>query len=562
MKAFSNLYEALDSTTSTNGKVEAMVSYFREAPAHDAAWAVFFLSGQRLKRLISSRKLADWFVETQGIPDWLFRESYISVGDTAETIALLNDTFKASASSLLSHLSDSDDVISEAVPEISERQLSLQPQEADDSLADWMENKIKTLEKTDEENRKNMLAHWWRTLDQRQVFIVNKLLSGAFRVGVSHNLLVRALSEVSGLEQPTIAHRLMGHWEPTADFYQQLVAVETTRMDISKPYPFFLAYPLEKDAQELGPVQDWWLEWKWDGIRAQCIYRDGQVFLWSRGEDLLQGRFPELETAALQLPENTVLDGEILAYSDDMPLPFSLLQTRIGRKKITQKVMTEAPVVFMAYDILEYEGRDIRTLPLHERKAHLTACLMNVNFPFIPSPRIDAENWEEAERLRHESRQREVEGFMMKRLSSTYQSGRKKGDWWKWKVDPLTVDAVLIYAQAGTGRRANLFTDYTFAVWNDDQLVPVAKAYSGLSNEEIETLDHWIRMHTREKFGPVRSVEPYHVFELGFEGISESKRHKSGVALRFPRILRWRSDKPMEEADSLENLRGLLHAQA
>lgn len=555
MKAFAHLYEALDSTTSTNGKVEAMVDYFKTASPADAAWAVFFLSGQRIKRLISSRMLALWFEEAAGIPDWLFRESYMSVGDTAETIALLNDTWRESL------LVAPQEVTTLDVKTEAQHHAEQAVKGEDESLSDWMESKIKTLEVMDDQSRKQVIVDWWRTLDQRQVFMVNKLLSGSFRVGVSQRLLVRALAEIAGLDSAIMAHRLMGHWQPTAVFYEQLIATETTTMDISKPYPFFLAYPVEQAVENLGPIEDWLLEWKWDGIRAQCVYREGEVFLWSRGEELLAGRFPELEEAAARLPGGTVLDGEILAFSGELPLPFSVLQTRIGRKKITPKVMTDAPVVFMAYDILEFDGEDVRALPLSERKALLDKALWSAAFPFIPSPAIHAESWGSAEMLRQEARQRQVEGFVIKRFSSPYQSGRKKGDWWKWKIDPLTIDAVLIYAQAGTGRRANFFTDYTFAVWRDDLLVPVAKAYSGLSNEEIERLDRWIRMHTKEKFGPVRSVEPLHVFELGFEGISESKRHKSGVALRFPRILRWRKDKPVAEADTLDTLKGLLHAE-
>ncbi|WP_373531923.1 ATP-dependent DNA ligase [Vampirovibrio sp.] len=547
MKAFLELYEALDSTTSTNGKVEAMVDYFKSAPAADCAWAVFFLSGRRIKRLISSRMLTLWFEAATGIPDWLFRESYMSVGDTAETIALLNDTWR--------------DSLPLAPQEAEAMALTTQAALAEQSLAHWMNHQIKTLETMDEQSRQQIIIGWWRVLDQQQVFMVNKLLSGAFRVGVSQRLLMRALSEIADVDPAVMAHRLMGHWEPSTDFFQQIMSTHTNTMDISKPYPFFLAYPVEQSVEALGPIEDWLLEWKWDGIRAQCVVRQGEVFLWSRGEELLAGRFPELEEAARRLPDGTVLDGEILAFSDGLPLPFSKLQTRIGRKKITPKVMADVPVVFMAYDLLEWESQDIRTLPLSERKAIFQEALLSVALPFLPSPPVPALNWAAAQALRQEARQRQVEGFVIKRLNSTYQSGRKKGDWWKWKVEPLTIDAVLIYAQAGTGRRANFFTDYTFAVWRDDLLVPVAKAYSGLSNEEIERLDRWIRGNTKEKFGPVRSVEPYQVFELGFEGISESKRHKSGVALRFPRILRWREDKPMAEADTLETLKGLLHAQ-
>ncbi|MCE3236379.1 MAG: ATP-dependent ligase [Vampirovibrio sp.] len=535
MKAFATLYETLDSTTSINDKVAAMVSYFRESTPEDAAWALFFLSGHRLKRFISSRLLTLWFLEAADISEWLFEECYVAVGDTAETIALLNDSLG---------------------PKTIEFDSSA---ESDVTLAGWMNDKVRRLESASEEEQKNTVIGWWKRLPQNEVFILNKLLTGAFRVGVSQKLLVRALAELSGLGQSVIAHRMMGHWEPTGLFYQELMMTEYAESDVSRPYPFFLAYPLEQEPDSLGPVSDWQIEWKWDGIRAQIIQRNDQVFVWSRGEELLAGRFPELEEAAFRLPAGTVLDGEILCHNGDAPLPFSVLQTRIGRKSVSKKLLADAPAAFIVYDILEYNERDVRQEPLSERRNLLADALQSVDFPVLMSPTLQVHSWEEAAHVRQESRARQVEGFILKRLDSTYQSGRKKGDWWKWKIDPYSVDAVLIYAQAGTGRRANLYTDYTFAVWNNDQLVPIAKAYSGLSNVEIDRLDRWIRSNTLEKFGPVRSVTPHHVFELAFEGISESKRHKSGVAVRFPRILRWREDKPMQEADTLDYLKGLIH---
>lgn len=524
MKAFAALYESIDSTMSTNAKVAAMVRYLQAAAPADAAWAIFFLSGRRMKRFLSSRVLTQWFLEITQTPDWLFEACYEAVGDTAETISLLNESAGSS--------------------------------QDDQSLSYWMETNIMSLEKQPEEFQKSTVAGWWQSLSSFEVFIVNKLLTGAFRVGVSQKLLVRALAEVSGLEASIIAHRLMGHWQPTPLFYQELIAEEYAESDISRPYPFFLASPLEQEIQDLGPITDWQIEWKWDGIRAQCIRRGENVFFWSRGEDLLTGRFPELEAIAQQLPIGTVLDGEILVYKD-APLPFSVLQTRIGRKTVSKKLLEEAPVGFMAYDLLEYHERDIRQEPLSERRRLLQEIIEPIGF--LLSPTVNAISWDAAASLREESRDRQVEGFLLKRLSSPYQTGRKRGDWWKWKIDPFTIDAVLIYAQAGTGRRANLFTDYTFAVWEGERLVPIAKAYSGLSNDEIDQLDRWIRANTNEKFGPVRSVTPHHVFELAFEGIAESKRHKSGVAVRFPRISRWRSDKPLHEANTLQDLKDLIH---
>lgn len=568
MKAFVALYEALDQTMSTHGKIAAMVDYFRNATNEDAAWAMFFLTGRRLKRFISSRLLTQWFLESSGMAEWLFKECYIAVGDTAEAIALLNDSIIHSQLAMDPLPSTETQNTAEKLEVVEQWTLSV-----------WMDEKILPLIREEEGAQRNQVTRWWRALGINEVFILNKLLTGALRVGVSQKLLVRALAEVSGLEPSVMAHRLMGNWEPTGSFYESLMAASESQTDISRPYPFYLASPLEQDPEALGNIADWQIEWKWDGIRAQLIRRDAPdsplsenpVFIWSRGEELLNGRFPELEEISLLLPSGTVIDGEVLAHQSGSPLPFSVLQTRIGRKTLSKKILAEAPVIFMAYDLLETGGVDIREKPLRERRKILSEILSGLaesplgdllepRSPLMLSSAVPAESWGVAATLREESRERQVEGFVLKHLDSTYQSGRKKGAWWKWKIDPLTVDAVLIYAQAGTGRRANLFTDYTFAVWQDDRLVPVAKAYSGLSNEEIEKLDRWIRANTQEKFGPVRSVKPHHVFELAFEGISESKRHKSGVALRFPRILRWRADKPLKEADTLDTLTALIHA--
>src|SRR5919106_892820 len=434
MRRFSELYETLDGTTRTNAKVEAMVAYLREAPAEDAAWAVFFLTGQRLKRLVSGRRLREWALCCTGLPQGLLADAHAAVGDSAETVTLLVHTPGG------------------------EEALDL-------PLHRWLEERILPLRQLPAEQQYAEVISCWRQLPARELFVLNKLLTGAFRVGVSQLLVVRALAAVSGLPRATIAHRLMGRWQPTAAWYRALLGAGGAEDDPSRPYPFFLASPLEQPPHELGSIDDWLAEWKWDGIRAQLIRRRGQVFLWSRGEELVTGRFPELAHAAARLPDGSVLDGEVLAWDEQGALPFAVLQTGIGRER---------------------------------------------------------------------------------------------GDWWKWKIDPLRVDAVLVYAQAGSGRRANLFTDYTFAVWQDDALVPIAKAYSGLSDREILALDRWIRRNTVERFGPVRQVVPEQVVELAFEGISRSGRHKSGIALRFPRITRWRTDKPAREADRLTELHALL----
>ncbi len=529
MRRFAELYERLDATTSTLAKVEALVSHFRAAPPEDAAWAVFFLTGRRFKRLLNWRQLFDWTVAATGLPDWLVSESYSVVGDGAETIALLVDR-------------------------------GVRADEAEDlPLSQWVERRILPLRALDDAAQRETVLRWWTTLPRRELFLLNKLLTGEFRVGVSATLVVRALSQVVGVEPSVISGRLMGEWEPTADFFRALVSEEGTALDLSRPYPFCLAYPLEQEVTTLGARGDWLVEWKWDGIRAQLIRRGGKTFVWSRGEELITDRFPEVRDAAAGLPDGTVIDGEILAVRDGRPLPFSTLQRRIGRQKLTAKILADAPAGLMAYDLLEARGEDLRTRPLAERRSLLEEVLRASPQPaFVLSQSVEGGDWESLSRTREEARERGVEGFMLKGLASPYHAGRKKGDWWKWKIDPLSVDAVLLYAQYGSGRRASLFTDYTFALWHEGELVPVAKAYSGLTDEEISELDRWVRGHTLEKFGPVRHVEPVQVFELHFEAIARSTRHKSGVAVRFPRMARWRRDKRPEEADSLERLLALI----
>jgi DNA ligase-1 len=398
---------------------------------------------------------------------------------------------------------------------------------------------------------------WWGSLDRLQRFMLLKILTGELRVGVSQTLVVRALAQAAGLPATTIAARIMGEWTPSAGWFAGLLSHAHTDEDRSRPYPFFLASPVEDPVESLGPREDWIAEWKWDGIRAQLVRRAGGVHLWSRGEELITHRFPEIAAAATRLPDGTVLDGEVLGFRGDRPLPFSALQQRIGRQKQVAQMARAVPVVFMAYDVLEDRGDDIRQRPLDERRQVLEG---HVSLPGVlrTSEIVTAPSWSDLAALRSTSRALGVEGLMLKRRSSPYAVGRRRGDWWKWKIDPYTIDAVLIYAQPGSGRRASLLTDYTFGVWHDGELVPIAKAYSGLSNEEIAELDRWIRRHTHERFGPVRHVEPVHVFELGFEGIAASPRHRSGIAVRFPRMLRWRTDKKAEDADTLEHVRRIL----
>lgn len=523
MKAFAALYEKIDQTQSTNEKVQYLKEYFQNASSADAAWALFFLSGYRLKRLISGRKLLIWMQQLTNYPAWLLEESYASVGDSAELITLL-------------------------LPASQKK-----PIRWDISLGDWMEHHILPLyDKSDEEQQKE-IYHFWKHLPKNETFILNKLLTGSFRVGVSHLLTIRAISEVLNVPSEVISHKIMGEWKPTPQFYEGLKDTET-KEKLLTPYPFYLASPLDGTLEELGEPEEWLAEWKWDGIRAQGIRRGQQTALWSRGNELISHQFPEITEALLSLPDDTVVDGEILAYRDERPLAFGELQKRLGRKKVSKTMITQVPITFMLYDVLEYKGKDFRQFPLQKRRK-IVEDLAKLNPRLIVSPAIPYTEWHSIYQKRLEAKSLDTEGLMLKRWSSAYGVGRRRGHWYKYKVDPMTIDAILLYAQAGKGRRANTYTDYTFGVWHEGTLIPIAKAYSGLNQEEINELDRWIRKNTEEKFGPVRKVKAHHVFEIAFEGIQLSNRHKSGVALRFPRIMRWRTDKPIEEADTLENIK-------
>jgi DNA ligase-1 len=527
VKAFAELYAALDETTRTTDKVAAMARYFAAAPPADAAWAVYFLSGRKPRQAVPSKRLRLWARELAGVPEWLFDESYHHVGDVAETIALLLPSAEAAS---------------------------------DRPLADWVENHLLPLRGMDEERQKADVLAAWQSLDARQRFVWNKLITGEFRVGVSQLLVVLALAEVSKLPTDTVAHRLMGAWEPTPLFYAALVALDAGDADISRPYPFFLAHPLEGEPHALGPVGEWQAEWKWDGIRSQVVRRGGRSFVWSRGEELVTDRYPELKSLADALPDGTVIDGEILPWKGGQVLPFGALQKRIGRKTLAKKLLDEVPAVLMAYDLIEEAGADLRERPLSERRGRLEALAEMVAHPaLLLSPRLALDSWDALAAARRASRARGVEGIMLKRRAAPYRVGRVRGDWWKWKVEPFAVDAVLIYAQPGHGKRSGLHTDYTFGVWDGGKLVPFAKAYSGLTDAEIRKVDAFVRANTLEKFGPVRTVKPELVFELGFEGIQASPRHKSGVAVRFPRMLRWRADKAPEDADTLDRVKALLN---
>ncbi|HEX8592829.1 MAG TPA: ATP-dependent DNA ligase [Pseudomonas sp.] len=570
MKAFADLYSRLDATTSSNAKLAAMREYFAQVAPQDAAWAVYFLAGGRPRQLVPTKLLREQAMTLANLPEWLFEESYQAVGDLAETLSLL---------------------LPEAV------------HTSDDGLAIWMEEKLLPLRGLPPEELAERLPTFWAQLDRASLMVCIKLITGSFRVGVSKLLVTRALAALADIDSKRVAQRLVGYTDlshrPTAAGFLKLIAEESEDEHAQRggqPYPFFLAHALQQPVDQfqalLGPVDDWQVEWKWDGIRAQVVKREGRLWIWSRGEELVTERFPELHALTQSLPDGTVIDGEIVVWKapESEPLaagelalsrqergdsepaqpsvqPFALLQQRIGRKTLGKKILDEVPVVVLAYDLLEWQGHDWRSRPQHERRAQLETVIQTSQSTVLkPSPVLSGKDWSDLEKQREASRSLGVEGMMLKARDALYGVGRTKdmGVWWKWKVDPFSVDAVLIYAQRGHGRRASLYTDYTFAVWDgppessERTLVPFAKAYSGLTDEEMRKVDAIIRKTTLEKFGPVRSVVPSLVFELGFEDIALSKRHKSGIAVRFPRMLRWRHDKPVAEADSLSTLQDLL----
>lgn len=527
MKRFAQLFSEIDRTNRTNEKVAALVNYFEEAKAEDAAWALYFLTEKRLARPVTGRQLLHWASEASGYPLWLLEECYDRVGDFAETVSLLI--------------------------------------QADEDLLDLplhtvIEHHIRPLAGLDEHGQRTLIIDTWKRLEPIERLLYMKLITGGFRMGVAKTLVIRALAEFCGVDKAILSHRLMGAWQPCEADFERIVSTDTEGDLAALPYPFYLAYPWEEKLRDAQRIEDWRIEWKWDGIRCQLLKRTGDVSLWSRGEEMITAQFPEIQQAAGLLPAGTVLDGEIVVWKDGKVRPFGELQNRLGRKRVTTAIMQALPVAFVAYDLLEREGRDIRDRMLDERMAALDT-LVDTSFPnsrLIRFPPLQAESWDAVANLREQATEHGTEGVMIKRRASAYGVGRKKGDWYKWKVDPYTIDAVLIYARQGHGRRASLFTDYTFAVWDQGELVPVAKAYSGLTDAEIRKVDAFIKKNTTGRKGPLRMVKPELVFELAFEGIRVSSRHRSGVAFRFPRISRIREDKPIGEADSLETVCALL----
>lgn len=525
MKHFADLINALESTNKTNAKIDAIIDYLERAPDEDKVWFIALFTGKRPKRNVSTSSMKEWALDITKLPFWLFQESYSSVGDLGETLSLI---------------------------------LPQPTKKIDRTLSKWMNDIVNLKDKTETE-KKTFVLESWDGLDYTERLIFNKLLGGSFRIGVSDKTLINALTQYSGQEASALMHSMMGKWNPGEVSFQELISAEKVNTDNSRPYPFCLAYPLEKELSELGTPDEWLIEYKWDGIRGEIIRRNDEVFIWSRGEELVTEQFPEIADAVKAMKGNFVIDGEILAVKDGKVLNFNELQKRLNRKNITKKMLEDIPIEVFAYDLIELEGTDLREKPIFARRVMLEELLLNENPEKIKLSEVIAfENWKELDQIREDSRKINSEGLMLKQKDSRYHSGRKKGDWWKWKINPMTIDAVLIYAQKGSGRRSAYYTDYTFAVKNGDSLVTIAKAYSGLTDKEIMEVSSFVNKNAIEKFGPVRTVKAELVFEIAFEGIGLSNRHKSGVALRFPRIVRWRKDKTVKEIDDLEEIKKLI----
>jgi DNA ligase-1 len=529
LQLFAGLVNEISSSTKTNDKLQSLVNYFAVAPDADKVWVIAIFSGRRPRRAVNLKLMREWCLEMVQIPDWLFTECHHTVGDFSETLALL-----LAGTEIIQH--------------------------ENQNLSNYLE-KLISIEKEDESIKKKFIVESWRQMNMQEKFVFNKLITGSFRIGISQKTIVNALAKVIEHSPSVLAHRISGNWDPLTTSFNELLSESIAVTDFSKPYPFYLAYAIEHDVENLGEPQLWQAEWKWDGIRGQMIKRNNELFVWSRGEELITDKFPEYFILKDLLPDGVVLDGEIIPAIDGKPLSFSVLQTRIGRKNISKKQLQEAPICFFAYDLLEYNFEDWREKPLVQRRKKLEEIISSFEHKSIQlSEKINFDSWNELAEIRKESRNKNSEGIMLKRKDSTYKVGRKRGDWWKWKIDPLIIDCVMVYAQKGSGRRSNLYTDYTFAVKDGDELITFTKAYSGLTDKEFAQIDHFVKRNSLEKFGPVRTVKPELVFEIAFEGIAASNRHKSGVALRFPRMNRWRKDKTVDEINTLDDLKEMLRA--
>lgn len=526
MQNFIELFKNLDSLNSTNRKLILLKEYFKTEKEENLDFAIYLLSGKKRKKLVSTKLLKELLLKFANLDEWVFEECYAEVGDFAETVNLL-------------------------LP-ISYNNLA---------NCDLKRDYISLTNITKLEDKINYILQCWQTYNFYARFLFNKIISGTLRIGVSDGLVIKALSEVFSISPHSCAQILMGNWNPTSTTICSKLKNNNIK-PVSTPYPFCLAQTFDKQI-EPTKLSEWIIEKKYDGIRCQIIKRNNEVYIWSRGEEILNEQFPDLIDAFQALDNGTVIDGELLAYTTNFEIDsFNKLQKRLNKKNPSKKLILEIPCFVIAYDILEFNGKDIRFYPLKERKLILSELCKSKTISLLKiSEEYTFKNWDEVVTFKSTCKRNHCEGLMFKKIDEIYVSGKRVNSWIKWKFQPYTLDAILLYAQKGRGKRSGLYTDYSFGLWNNNELVPFAKAYSGLSNKEIHELNQWIKQNTLEKFGTVRLVKPQHVFEIAFEGINISKRHKSGFAVRFPRILRWRKDKLVHEANHIEDLKKLIENQ-
>jgi DNA ligase 1 len=517
---FAPLLDSLAFTPSRLGKLRLMHEYFMSTPDPDRGWALAALTGELSFAGVKPAQIRDLVLER--VDAELFSLSHDFVGDLAETVALIWPKKHGA-----NH-----------VPSLSEVVDSMAVATRDSSGA--------------------LLGAWLDALDATARWALLKLATGALRVGVSARLAKTALAEDSTASLDEIEAVWHALHPPYTELFAWLEgrAARPELGDRPTFTPLMLAQPLEEDdIPKLSPA-DYRAEWKWDGIRVELVGRGGERRLYSRSGDDIGAAFPDLLAT---LNEDVVLDGELLVMRDGVIAPFNDLQQRLNRKIATSKMIADYPAWLRLYDILERAGEDLRPLPFDERRHRLEQWYRAAPRTRMDiSPLLPFTAWDQLREFRDTARERAIEGLMLKRGDSAYVSGRPKGPWFKWKRDALTVDTVLMYAQRGHGKRSSFYSDYTFGVWREAELVPVGKAYSGFTDEELRRLDRWIRDHTIDRFGPVRAVEPDLVLEVAFDSVHRSTRHKSGLAMRFPRIHRIRWDKPAAEADQVETLAKLV----
>jgi len=527
MKAFAKLISNLEQTSKEAFKVTALAQYFSNATDEDKLWTLALFTGTRPKRVVDIKALKEFAEQVYTEGEWLFEASHQIVGDMAETIAYFLPKAKRNGNH---------------------------------TLSEWI-SMIRTIFNAERIDQRDAITKAWDTLRPEERFIFNKLITGGFRIDVSLKLLSKALAIVTGKDENLLAHKLNSDWHPDEVSFETLIFTENPEAEKSKPYPFHLAHTLESTVAELGDISNWQVERKWDGIRVQVIVRGNKISIWSRKGDILSSKVPELKPLAESMEDGTVLDGELICFKNGKILPINNLRTRFGRRNNSKKQFEESPCVFMAYDILEFKGEDIRNKDLAERRKKLEKVILQYydeHKIILLSDIINNDNWESINSEREKSREHQVTGLVLKNKKSIYGSSRVEGDWWKWPVDPLFIDAILLYAQAGEGGSSKMYREYSFALWHGEDLVTFAKAKSGLEDKELKELTSFVKKNTKEKFGPVRSVAAVQIFRLAFDSITASKRHKSGILLKNPRLIEWLRDKNIEDGNNLDDLKKML----